>query len=216
MLKNVDINSLRKEYTHAGLRRKDLKEDPFKQFEYWFQQACETDLVEPNAMILATVSAQGEPSLRTVLLKYFDSAGLVFFTNYESKKARQIQGNPQVALLFPWLALGRQVQIVGAAAKVPTSETLKYFVTRPRGSQLGAWCSQQSSVISSRTVLEMKLEEMRRKFVNHEVPLPSFWGGYRVIPDSFEFWQGRLNRLHDRFLYARREDGAWKIERLAP
>lgn len=212
----MDIKDLRQEYRRTGLRRKDLKEDPLKQFELWFQQACEVNLPEPNAMSLATVSLTGEPSLRTVLLKYFDSEGFVFFTNYESTKARQIQDNPQVALLFLWVPLERQVKIVGKASKISTSESLKYFATRPRGSQLGAWCSQQSSVISSRQILEMKLDEMKRKFFNREVPLPSFWGGYRVVPHGIEFWQGRSNRLHDRFLYLRQEDGSWKIERLAP
>jgi pyridoxamine 5'-phosphate oxidase len=212
----MDIADLRKEYGHAGLRRQDLKEDPFKQFEFWFQQAYEANLPEPNAMSLATVDAQGAPTLRTVLLKYFDSQGFVFFTNYESRKARQIQVNPHVSLLFLWIPLERQVQIMGTAAKVPTAESLKYFATRPRGSQLGAWCSQQSTIISSRQMLEITLDEIKRKFVNREIPLPSFWGGYRVVPVSFEFWQGRPNRLHDRFLYSRQQDGPWEIQRLSP
>jgi pyridoxamine 5'-phosphate oxidase len=151
-----------------------------------------------------------------VLLKYFDSQGFVFFTNYESKKARQIAENPQVSLLFFWAALQRQVIIQGTAIKISTAESLKYFATRPRGSQLGAWCSQQSMAISSRKMLEMKFEEIQRKFLNRQVPLPSFWGGYRIVPSSFEFWQGRPNRLHDRFLYSHSEDRVWNIERLAP
>lgn len=212
----MDIGNLRKEYALAGLRRKDLHRDPFEQFELWFQQACDANLLEPNAMSLATASAQAEPSVRIVLLKYFDREGFIFFTNYESRKARQIGENPQVSLLFFWSALERQVQILGTATRISTTDSLKYFATRPRGSQIGAWCSQQSTAISSRKMLEMKFEEMKRKFLNREVPLPSFWGGYRVFPHSFEFWQGRTNRLHDRFLYSRQEDGSWEIQRLSP
>ena len=215
----MDIGDLRNEYTLEGLTREQLSSDPFKQFELWFQQACTANLPEPNAMSLATVSANGQPSQRIVLLKYFDRQGLVFFTNYESKKARQIEENPQVSLLFFWIALERQLQILGNAAKISTAESLKYFATRPRGSQIGAWCSQQSTVISSRQILEMKFDEMKRKFYNQEIPLPSAWGGYRIVPHSFEFWQGRSNRLHDRFLYSRLNDedeSAWDIQRLAP
>jgi pyridoxamine 5'-phosphate oxidase len=212
----MDIENLRQQYTRAGLRRQDLKADPFEQFEIWFKEACAANLLEPNAMILATASAQAEPSVRTVLLKYFDREGLIFFTNYESKKSRQIQENPQVSLLFLWLPLERQVQIIGTAAKISTADSLKYFTARPRGSQIGAWSSQQSSIISSRQILEMQFEQMKQKFMNNEVPLPSFWGGYRVIPRSFEFWQGRPNRLHDRFLYSRQDPESWEINRLSP
>jgi pyridoxamine 5'-phosphate oxidase len=212
----MDIENLRQQYTRAGLRRQDLKPDPFDQFEIWFKEACAANLLEPNAMILATASAQAEPSVRTVLLKYFDREGLIFFTNYESRKSRQIQENPQVSLLFLWLPLERQVQIIGTAAKISTADSLKYFTARPRGSQIGAWCSQQSSIISSRQILEMQFEQMKQKFMNNEVPLPSFWGGYRVIPRSFEFWQGRPNRLHDRFLYSRQDPESWEINRLSP
>ncbi|OUC15785.1 MAG: pyridoxamine 5'-phosphate oxidase [Alkalinema sp. CACIAM 70d] len=216
----MDLGKLRQEYAQAGLNRETLKPNPFDQFELWFQQACNADLLEPNAMVLATASASAAPSVRTVLLKYFDRQGLVFFTNYESRKAQQIQENSQVAVLFLWLALERQVQVMGHAVKVPTAESLKYFATRPRGNQLGAWCSQQSSIISSRQLLEMKLDEMQRKFMHQEIPVPSFWGGYRIVPQSFEFWQGRPNRLHDRFLYTRQhtpqEPEGWEIQRLAP
>ena len=213
----MDIGHFRQEYSLEGLSRKQLNSDPFKQFELWFQQACGANLPEPNAMSLATVSATGEPSQRIVLLKYFDRQGFVFFTNYESKKARQIEANTQVSLLFFWIALERQVQIAGNATKISTAESLKYFTTRPRGSQIGAWCSQQSTVISSRQMLEMKFDEIKRKFHNKEIPLPSAWGGYRVVPHSFEFWQGRPNRLHDRFLYSRlNAESAWEIQRLAP
>jgi pyridoxamine 5'-phosphate oxidase len=212
----MDIGDLREEYTGKGLSRQDLDRDPFKQFERWFQQACQADILEPNAMSLATVSAQGQPTLRTVLLKYFDREGFIFFTNYESQKARQIEGNSQVALLFLWLPLKQQVQILGTASKISTAESLKYFATRPRGNQLGAWCSQQSTIISSKKLLEMKFEEIERKFANREIPLPSFWGGYRIVPHSFEFWQGQVNRLHDRFFYSRSQDGNWEIQRLSP
>ena len=212
----MDIHALREEYTQAELRRKDLQDDPFKQFEVWFQQACLADLQEPNAMTLATVSKQGQPFIRTVLLKYFDHNGFVFFTNYESRKARQIEANPQVSILFLWLPLQRQVQITGIAEKVTATESWQYFTSRPRGSQLGAWCSQQSSVISSRQLLLIQFEEIKRKFLDGEIPIPSFWGGYRIIPNSFEFWQGCPNRLHDRFLYTHQEDSLWEIQRLAP
>ena len=213
----MDVSDFRQEYTQEGLRREQLDRDPFKQFELWFQQACTANLPEPNAMSLATASVTGEPAQRMVLLKYFDRQGLVFFTSYKSKKARQIEANPQVSLLFFWIALQRQVHIAGKAVKISTAESLKYFATRPRGSQIGAWCSQQSTVISSRQILELKFEEIKRKFHQQEIPLPSAWGGYRVVPHSFEFWQGRPNRLHDRFLYSRLDsDSAWDIQRLAP
>jgi pyridoxamine 5'-phosphate oxidase len=213
----MDIANLRQDYTANGLRREQLAGDPFKQFELWFQEACAADLPEPNAVSLATASANAAPSQRMVLLKYFDRQGFVFFTNYESRKSRQIEENDRVSLLFFWVGLERQVQILGTAAKIPTSESLKYFATRPRGSQIGAWCSSQSHVISSREILELKFEEIKRKFHDREIPLPSAWGGYRVVPDSFEFWQGRTNRLHDRFLYSRLNlESDWDIQRLAP
>ena len=154
--------------------------------------------------------------LRTVLLKLFDENGFVFFTNYKSRKADQIAENPNVATLFNWVALERQVSIIGVAEKIDTSESLKYFLSRPRGSQLGAWVSDQKSVLSSRKILEMKLDEIKRKFAKGKIPLPDFWGGYRIKPDSFEFWQGRPNRLHDRFLYSKSDNESWCIERLAP
>ncbi|MGI9275719.1 MAG: pyridoxamine 5'-phosphate oxidase [Endozoicomonas sp.] len=211
----MDISHLRENYTRAGLDRENLDPDPFQQFTLWFNQAQEAQLVEPNAMSLATANASGYPSLRTVLLKYFDEKGFVFFTNYESTKARDIAENPQVALLLPWLPLERQVKIQGSVEKISKTDSLKYFSSRPHGSQLGAWVSQQSSVITGRKLLEMKLDEMKRKFKEGKVPLPSFWGGYRVVPDYIEFWQGRPNRLHDRFQYSR-EGNDWRTERLAP
>ncbi|MFN5396454.1 MAG: pyridoxamine 5'-phosphate oxidase [Pseudanabaena sp.] len=212
----MDIHALREDYKQGELRRKDLHDDPFKQFEKWFQQACNAELLEPNAMTLSTVSEQGQPFMRTVLLKYFDNNGLVFFTNYESRKAQQIGVNPNVSILFTWLPLQRQVHITGTAEKVSTTESLQYFTSRPRGSQLGAWSSQQSSVISSRQLLLMQFEQIKQKFLDGEIPLPDFWGGYRVVPTSFEFWQGCTNRLHDRFLYTPQEDQSWQIQRLAP
>ena len=211
----MDIEALRRDYTRGGLDRDDLADDPFAQFARWFDQAREAELVEPNAMSLATVAADGRVSVRTVLLKYFGADGFVFFTNYESRKAADMAANPRVALLFPWLALERQVRIEGVAERISKADSLAYFMKRPHGSQLGAWVSQQSSVISSRSLLEQKMDEIKRKFSAGKVPLPSFWGGYRVRPDAFEFWQGRSNRLHDRFHYAPEGQG-WRIERLAP
>lgn len=212
----MNVSGLRRSATGFVLDREDLADDPVEQFEDWFRYACETVPMDPNAVSISTVDAEGRPSSRTVLLKYFDDRGFVFFTNYESKKARQIDANPHVALLFFWSDAARQVKIRGKAERIPTSETLKYFLSRPRGSQIGAWVSAQSSVVSSRSLLESKFQEMKQKFSNKEIPLPSFWGGYRVVPDVIEFWQGRRNRLHDRFQYTRQEDGSWKIERLAP
>lgn len=207
---------MREEFTLAGLDRKDLDQSPVVQFEQWFLQAKESGMIEPNAMTLATVDAGGQPSVRTVLLKFFDASGFVFYTNYESNKAKDIEDNPKVSLLFPWLDLQRQVKINGYAEKVPAAQSIKYFLSRPRGSQLGAWCSNQSSVITTRSLLQAKFDEMKRKFEGKEVPLPSFWGGYRVVPQEVEFWQGRKNRLHDRFNYTLQADGNWSIERLAP
>ncbi len=211
----MDIGDYRREYTRGGLHRRDLSTDPVTQFERWFQQATTAGITDPNAMTLATVSPDCRPSLRTVLLKTFDHQGFVFYTNYRSQKAREIDANPSVCLLFPWTALERQVEISGRAERISTAESLKYFLTRPRGSQLGAWVSNQSEVISGRRILELKLDEMKRRFGEGHVPLPDFWGGYRVVPETVEFWQGRPNRLHDRFEYRRREDG-WEIVRLAP
>jgi pyridoxamine 5'-phosphate oxidase len=201
---------------HQQLDANGLGPDPFLAFEKWFTAANDTDIADPNAMSLAT-SADGQVSVRTVLMKYWDTEGFVFFTNYESRKAQQIAANPFVGLLFYWECLRRQVRIEGAATRISAAASLKYFATRPRGSQLGAWCSTQSSVISSRAVLNAKLEEIKRKFLNREVPLPSMWGGYRVVPRRIEFWQQGENRLHDRLLFQRLDgDGAWNLHRLAP
>ncbi len=212
----ADISSLRKEYTRAGLRRADLRGSPFNQFEVWFEQAGKAGIVEPNAMSLSTASPEGKPSVRTVLLKHYDEDGFIFFTNYGSPKARDIENNSNVAALFPWIAIERQVIIQGRAERVSSALSLKYFLSRPRGSQLGAWASQQSRVISSRAVLEKKLKEMKDKFQDAQIPLPNFWGGYRILPESVEFWQGRANRLHDRFIYQKYGDSQWKIHRKSP
>jgi len=201
----------------SGLRRADLDPDPYREFEKRFTLAVESGIPEPNAMCLATVDENGQPWVRTVLLKTYDAHGFVFFTNYESRKARHIAGHPGVAMSFPWFALGWEVKVTGEAVRVSLAESAKYFATRPRGSQIGAWASPQSQIISSRSLLDAKVAEMMRKLHDQEVPLPSFWGGYRVQPSTIEFWQARTNRLHDRFLYSRAQaDNVWRIDRLAP
>ena len=189
--------------------------DPFQKFGEWFREAEATVPMDPNAMVLSTVGSGGRPSSRVVLLKGFDQRGFVFFTNLESRKATQMAENPHVSLLFPWLALERQVIINGTAARVSIAEATEYFLSRPRDSQIGAWVSPQSRVIDARRMLEAKFQEMLRKFKDGQVPLPSFWGGYRVTPKTIEFWQGGAHRLHDRFLYSRAPAG-WTIARLAP
>ena len=211
----MDLAAFRKEYSDRGLTREELLTDPVAQFSEWFSQATELGLHEPNAMTLATVDASGMPYQRTVLLKYFDGDGFVFFTNYASRKAKQMEQNPKVSLLFPWITLERQVIIQGNVEKISTAESLKYFASRPRESQIGAWVSNQSEVITSRKFLMQKLAEIREKFAHGEIPLPSFWGGYRVVPQMIEFWQGGPARLHDRFLY-RRNAATWEIDRLSP
>ena len=212
----MDLTTLRAKYTTRGLDIKDLNPNPFLQFELWFNQAMKAKLTEANAFSLATVGADMMPSIRTVLLKIFDEKGFVFFTNYKSKKAKQIEENPKAAALFPWLDLERQVKIEGNIEKISTTESLKYFLSRPKGSQIGAWVSHQSQVISSRSLLEQKFDEIKRKFVKGEVPFPDFWGGYIIKPTKIEFWQGGQDRLHDRFLYELEENGTWTISRLAP
>ncbi|MBL9171073.1 MAG: pyridoxamine 5'-phosphate oxidase [Verrucomicrobiales bacterium] len=213
----MDLTHVRKDYADRGMDRGDLLDDPFHQFEKWYQDACDNQLLEPNAMSLATCTVAARPSLRTVLLKFFDQRGFVFFTNLESRKASELKENPRVSALFPWIALERQVIICGTVTPVSTAESLAYFMKRPFGSQTAAWASPQSQVLTSRQMLEMKWEEMKRKYREGEVPLPSFWGGFRIVPEEVEFWQGRTSRLHDRFRYRRSTpDGAWVVERLAP
>jgi len=212
----MNTEALRCELMAKGLVRDDLCPDPIKQFEQWYAETVETNLPEPSAMSLATVDAQGQPWQRIVLLKLFDEKGFVFFTNYSSRKAEQIAANSKVSLLFPWQALGRQLKVTGEAEKISTTESVKYFATRPRGSQIGAWASRQSQAIKSRAILDAMFDEMKHKFLGGNVPLPSFWGGYRVTPETVEFWQARDSRLHDRFMYRQDENAQWFIERLSP
>ncbi len=211
-----EIADLRREYSQAALDLDSVNKEPIKQFETWFKEAKEAEILEPNAMVLSTVDAEGMPFQRTVLMKALDEKGIVFYTNYKSRKAQQMAENSKVSILFPWYALERQVLITGNAEKVSTQESMAYFASRPFGSRLGAWVSHQSQVISSRSILEMKLAEMKQKFKDGKVPLPDFWEGYRIVPTSFEFWQGRKNRLHDRLMYTEGPEGDWKIERMAP
>ena len=210
----IDLSKLKAQFSSSGIAKGELNANPFVQFELWMQQASAAELTLPNAMSLATHNA-AEISIRTVLLKSFDEQGFVFFTNYNSKKSKQIEDNPQAALLFSWLNLERQVKISGTVEKVSAVESIKYFASRPKNSQLSAWASAQSSKLSSRQVLLSQFASMKAKFNKGEVPLPDFWGGYRVVPHSIEFWQGRENRLHDRFIYQKQQDN-WVISRLAP
>ena len=212
----MDIADIRREYTLKGLDQAQLHTDPLVQFEQWLSEAMQANLTaDPTAMSLATVSADGQPSQRIVLLKQFDAQGFVFYTNLESRKAREIAGNNKVSLHFAWTPLERQIVIYGAATKLSVAEAGRYFLSRPRNSQIAAWTSQQSRKIGSRKLLEQAFEQMKQKFKDGEVPLPSFWGGYRVTPVALEFWQGRGARLHDRFLYQRTGD-AWQLDRLQP
>jgi len=211
----IDIAGLRREYTRGGLRRADLTAEPMDLFELWLKQACEAQLADPTAMCVATVDESGQPYQRMVLLKHFDNRGMVFYTNLGSRKAAQLAHNNRISLHFPWHTLERQVMVLGRAERLSVIEVLKYFHSRPKDSQIGAWVSQQSSRISTRGILESKFLELKQKFQQGEVPLPSFWGGYRVTIDAMEFWQGGEHRLHDRFIYQRQEQG-WSIDRLAP
>jgi pyridoxamine 5'-phosphate oxidase len=211
----ADIASLRRAYRTVPLEREHLDPDPVRQFHRWLGEAMAAGSPEANAMAIATADPAGQPSLRMVLLKHFDAAGFVFYTNLQSRKAREIDANPQAALLFYWPEVSRQVRVTGPVSRTTTAETLRYFLSRPRDSQVGAWTSPQSAVIETRSALEQKFERLKAKFAAGDVPLPDFWGGFRVAPEAVEFWQARDNRLHDRFVYRRDGDG-WSIDRLAP
>ena len=207
---------LRKEYTRAGLAESDANPDPIAQFRRWFDDALAAGLREPNAMTLATATPDGRPSARVVLLKGFDERGFVFYTNYEGRKGEELEENPYCALVFYWAELERQVRVEGRVSRVPKRESDEYFGSRPRGSRLGAWASEQSRPVGGRGVLEERLRSLEAEYEGREVPRPPFWGGYRVEPEIIEFWQGRENRLHDRLVYRRSEEGGWRRERLQP
>lgn len=211
----MNLADLRKDYALAGLAEKDLARDPFRQFEKWFAEAQAAKIAEPNAMVLATATRDGRPSTRIVLLKAVDGRGFVFYSNYESRKGRELDANPRASLTFPWVAMERQIIVEGPVTKVAREESEAYFHSRPRANQLGAWVSPQSTVIPDRRVLDQTLKAVEQKYAGQEVPLPPHWGGWRLAPELVEFWQGRRNRLHDRLRYRREKDG-WIIERLAP
>ncbi|MFD5584447.1 pyridoxamine 5'-phosphate oxidase [Streptomyces sp. NPDC058733] len=213
-----DPAAMRKQYRAEGLSEAGLAATPVAQFARWFRQAAEeAHLFEPNAMVVSTADAEGRPSARTVLLKGFDEQGFVFYTNYDSRKARELAENPHVSLLFPWHPMARQVIVLGEARRTGRDETAAYFRSRPHGSQLGAWASAQSSVIASRAELDEAYAELEARYPEGEqVPVPPHWGGFRVVPRSVEFWQGRENRMHDRLRYVAKADGGWRVERLSP
>ena len=211
------VADLRQNYTFANLLENEIDSNPFKQFASWFQEALNADLIEPNAMTLATASPNGKPSARIVLLKGYDERGFVFYTNYESNKSKQLIANPQAALVFFWDKLERQIRIEGQVVKISAAESDNYFYSRPIGSQIGAWVSNQSQIIENRQILENRQQELEQQYADGStIPRPPHWGGFRVIPDAIEFWQGRPSRLHDRLLYRLQDDATWQIERLSP
>ena len=212
---DTSVADLRKEYTLQGLKETDVDPNPFQQFQKWFDLALAAQLTEPNAMTLATVTGDGKPRARIVLLKGFDERGFVFYSNYKSHKGQELADNPQAALVFLWTELERQVRIQGRALKVSEQESDEYFHSRPFSSRLGAWASNQSQVVS-RQLLELRLQELKTEYENKEIPRPPHWGGFRVVPTEIEFWQGRPSRLHDRLNYRRLDDSSWLIERLSP
>lgn len=212
----MTIGDLRREYASRALSEEQADPDPLKQFSIWFGEALKSELLDANAMTLATATPAGEPAARIVLLKGFDEHGFVFFTNYESAKGRELAANPRACLLLFWRELERQVRITGSITKTTTAESEAYFRSRPYESQIGAWASAQSRTVADRTVLESQYAELAAKYAAGHVPLPPYWGGYRVKPDTIEFWQGRKSRLHDRLLYTRQTDGSWSRSRLAP
>ena len=212
----MNLEALRREYLHGGLMHADLNDHPIQQFERWLEQAIALDINDPTAMVMASVDSSGQPSQRIVLLKGISEAGFVFYTNYGSRKGREMAANAQVSLLFPWHAIDRQVKVLGRVERMNAIESAAYFASRPRDSQLAAWASPQSQQVPSRQALMDSLEEMRQRFEGQEVPLPDNWGGLRVIPHEVEFWQGGAHRLHDRFQYTLQPDEQWLIKRLAP
>lgn len=211
----MNLESFRREYLSGGLERENLNDDPIVQFSLWMQQAVDSEIQDPTVMIVASVAANGQPSQRIVLLKKIDQNGFVFFTNYESRKASELSTNSKISLLFPWNIIDRQVKVCGDVEKITVEQTSEYFFSRPKGSQLAAIASKQSSVLTSRKELVERFESLQKEYEDKNIPLPGFWGGYRVIPSEIEFWQGGANRLHDRFRYLRNE-GGWVIDRLAP
>ena len=211
----MDLKALRREYLRDGLDRANLGDDPFEQFERWMAQFLELDLPDPAAMTIATVAPDGQPCQRIVLLKHFDHSGFVFYSNYDSRKAQELVSNSKISLHFPWHVIERQVKICGVAEKISVEESWEYFSSRPKGSQIAAAASPQSLVIDSRAELMREYERIEQQYQDGNLPLPENWGGYRVMPDEFEFWQGGANRLHDRFRYSRR-GGGWVVDRLAP
>lgn len=212
----MDLQAIRREYLQGGLSRNDLPENPINLFANWLQQAIDMQLADPTAMVLATATKEGQPSQRIVLLKEVDDEGFVFYTNYESRKAREMAVNSKVSLHFPWYAIERQVMVCGVVCKVSAAESRAYFASRPRESQFAAWASAQSRPLRSKDVLLRQFDAVSKKYESGEIPLPEFWGGYRVKPESLEFWQGGKHRLHDRFSFTLQAGGAWKVERLSP
>ncbi len=214
MVDNNKLSNLRGRYSEEGLSEENVEKDPMKQFSLWMDDVLKSDIIEPNAMVLATSDENNQPSARVVLLKDYKEGKFIFYTNYESKKAHDLSINPKASLLFFWRELGRQIRITGTVSKISREESEEYFVTRPYESQIGAWASKQSSMIPDRIFLEKKFEKMKEKYPS-EVPLPPFWGGYKLLPDKFEFWQGRGSRLHDRISYIKNDD-KWDLVRLSP
>jgi pyridoxamine 5'-phosphate oxidase len=212
----MSISDLRREYTLTGLHERDLDSNPFRQFGKWFQQALSAELLDANAMTVATSSRDGKPSARIMLLKDFDEKGFVFFTNYKSRKGLELDENPYAALVFFWANLERQVRIDGRVSRISKEESEEYFHSRPIGSQLGAWASRQSEVIGAPELLENRIKELESHYEGKTIPMPSYWGGFSLSPQTFEFWQGRANRLHDRLQYTLQPDSSWRIDRLSP
>ncbi len=211
-----DVANMRREYMTQGLSEREIDADPFRQFQIWFEQALAANLLEPNAMALATATPDGRPSARMVLLKGYDARGFVWYTNYESRKGGELAANPCAALVFFWAELARQIRIEGDVTPLAAPESDAYFASRPRGSQIGAWASHQSQVLSGREPLEQRAAELEAEYAEREAPRPPYWGGYRLTPVRIEFWQGRPSRMHDRLRYVRQPDGNWRVERLSP